>query len=263
VNESPLRLVEIVQQIAVDLPSAHVEALASRLDRIAEPGAAERHQILSLVAAPRFRDAVARLWDVWEQVPTIAGATLAMMLRSAVAVASSLRADQSIDIAWTGPTSVHVPVRMGSQVLIDLIDEAKTQLFVVSFAAYKVDRVTQALRGAADRGVDVRLILDTKAASKGNLRRDAAEAFTELHGVASFWVWPLEKRPELGASMHAKAVIVDRRTALVTSANLTGAAMERNMELGLVIQGGSVPQRLADHFLALTAAGALLRIQPF
>jgi phosphatidylserine/phosphatidylglycerophosphate/cardiolipin synthase-like enzyme len=173
-----------------------------------------------------------------------------------------MRAAQSIDIAWTGPSSAHVPVRLSSQVLLDLIGEARSQLIVVSFAAYKVAPVTNALRSAANRGVDVRLILETAEDSDGHLSKDAADAFRELNDLVSFWVWPKKRRPEGGASMHVKAVVVDGRVALVTSANLTGHALERNMELGLVVRGGAAPKRLADHFQALTASGNLTRVQP-
>jgi phosphatidylserine/phosphatidylglycerophosphate/cardiolipin synthase-like enzyme len=62
--------------------------------------------------------------------------------------------------------------------------------------------------------------------------------------------------------MHAKAAIADRSAALVTSANLTGHALDLNMELGLLVRGGSVPARLADHFNALFASGELVEIQP-
>jgi phosphatidylserine/phosphatidylglycerophosphate/cardiolipin synthase-like enzyme len=61
--------------------------------------------------------------------------------------------------------------------------------------------------------------------------------------------------------MHVKAAIADGHVALVTSANLTGAALEHNMELGLVVTGGSVPRRLAEHFRTLMADGVLQRIQ--
>ncbi len=50
--------------------------------------------------------------------------------------------------------------------------------------------------------------------------------------------------------MHAKVLIVDRRTALVGSANLTGPALERNLECGLLVSGGPVPTLLADHLFA-------------
>ena len=57
--------------------------------------------------------------------------------------------------------------------------------------------------------------------------------------------------------MHAKAAIADEQVAFVTSANLTGSAIEANMELGLLVRGGAVPRRLARHFRALMGAGHL------
>jgi len=261
-NDARSALVEQIQQLAIDLPSGHVHTLAGRLDSVRQPTVADRHQAIGLVAAPRFRNAVTMLWSAWEEVPQIDGATVAMMLRSATAVASTLRASQSIDIAWTGPSSAHVPVRMTAQVLVELIAEARTQIFVISYAAYKVAAVSNALRDAAQRGVDVRLILETEEDSGGRLAVDAADAFAELHQTVTFWVWPGAQRPQQGAAMHAKAVVVDGRVALVTSANLTGAALQKNMELGLVIRGGAAPQRLAEHFIALMASGSLSRVPP-
>jgi cardiolipin synthase len=258
----PASLIDEIQAAVIELPAGHVQLLAGHVEGLHRPTVAARHQASGLVPAPRFKQVVVRVWAAWEAEPGIDGKTLALMLRSAVAVASSMRVAQSIDIAWTGPSSAHVPVRLSSQVLLDLIGEARSQLIVVSFAAYKVAAVTNALRAAATRGVDVRLILETAEDSDGHLFKDAADAFKDLHDLVSFWVWPRDRRPEGGASMHVKAVVVDGRVALVTSANLTGHALERNMELGLVVRGGAAPKRLADHFQALTAAGNLTRVQP-
>ena len=52
--------------------------------------------------------------------------------------------------------------------------------------------------------------------------------------------------------MHVKAVVADSRVAFLTSANLTEAAFELNMELGVLIRGGQVPvaiDRLVDSLL--------------
>jgi cardiolipin synthase A/B len=56
--------------------------------------------------------------------------------------------------------------------------------------------------------------------------------------------------------MHVKCFIADRKTALVTSANLTDRALEMNMELGLVVRG-MLPKRLAAHFNQLALRGEL------
>ena len=39
--------------------------------------------------------------------------------------------------------------------------------------------------------------------------------------------------------------------AYITSANLTAAAMERNMELGVLVKGGNLPIELHQHLEAL------------
>ena len=53
------------------------------------------------------------------------------------------------------------------------------------------------------------------------------------------------------ASVHAKCAVADGNIAFVTSANLSEAAMERNMELGVLLRGGQVPGLLDRHLAAL------------
>jgi phosphatidylserine/phosphatidylglycerophosphate/cardiolipin synthase-like enzyme len=55
--------------------------------------------------------------------------------------------------------------------------------------------------------------------------------------------------------MHVKAALAGHHTALVTSANLTGAALLRNMELGLLIKRGPVSAALATHIDVITSRG--------
>jgi len=134
---------------------------------------------------------------------------------------------------------------------------------VVSFAAYKVPDLAAALAAAAAKGVDVRMVLETADGSGGRLRFDAAAAFKGLTGLVRFYEWPAELRSAPGGppgSMHAKGAFADEEIALVTSANLTGSAIESNMELGLLVRGGPVPRRLARHFRALMADGILAEV---
>lgn len=70
--------------------------------------------------------------------------------------------------------------------------------------------------------------------------------------------WPSERRPrdEQGHAglVHVKAAVADSRIAFLSSANLTEAALERNMELGILLRGGHLPaaiDRLIDALLEL------------
>jgi cardiolipin synthase A/B len=62
------------------------------------------------------------------------------------------------------------------------------------------------------------------------------------------------------AVLHAKCIVIDSASALVTSANPTPAAYTKNIELGIVIRGGTIPGQIASHFSSLIETGALRRL---
>jgi phosphatidylserine/phosphatidylglycerophosphate/cardiolipin synthase-like enzyme len=195
----------------------------------------------------------------------VPGPAIALALRASASAVERERADESIEVVWTGPKTSAVPVRLTREVLIDVIRAARQSLFIVSFAAYKIDVVLAELSAAAGRGVVIRLILETGETAGGTLTFDAAKAFQTLGDRVAFYIWPLEKRPPMEkgrASLHAKAAIADDHTALVTSANLTGHGITENMELGLLVCGGLIPRRLSEHFRELIANGMLVEVCP-
>jgi cardiolipin synthase A/B len=61
-------------------------------------------------------------------------------------------------------------------------------------------------------------------------------------------------------SVHAKCAVADGAVAFITSANLSTAAMERNMELGVLIRGGTIPDNLDRHLDALVTTGIVERV---
>jgi cardiolipin synthase len=217
--------------------------------------------VVGAVPTTLFRVHALRVYEAWASTdPPLPGAAVALACRAAAEAVRTVRDDQAVSVVWTGPSSPLVPVRSTVAVLCELIDAACDELLVVSFAAYRVEAVVAALGRAADRGVAVRLVLESAEESGGLLSRDAAAAFEALAGRVGLYVWPAEKRAAHGeghAAMHAKCAVADRRLALVTSANLTGAGMAGNMELGLLVRGGDAPARIAAHFAALVADGVL------
>ena len=146
---------------------------------------------------------------------------------------------------WTGPDSTAGHGRLTLAVVADLIDEAERELVLASYATVPGDNVRQALHAAVERGVALTLLLERP---QDNPKfRGHSDPFPGLS--ARRLAWQAAARP-LDAAMHAKVLVVDRRTALVGSANLTGHALERNLECGLLVRGGPVPTLLADHLLA-------------
>jgi phosphatidylserine/phosphatidylglycerophosphate/cardiolipin synthase-like enzyme len=55
------------------------------------------------------------------------------------------------------------------------------------------------------------------------------------------------ERPRQTARQHAKPAVADAEVLFVGSANLTEAAARRNIESGVLVHGGAVPRRAAEH----------------
>ncbi|QFP75028.1 DISARM system phospholipase D-like protein DrmC [Deinococcus sp. AJ005] len=234
-----LRLWRAVAAVVREMPAGHVERLAGR----AEGGA--------VCATPQGASAAEReLYVAWS-VSDVSPAELASALRAAAVTAEDLRERESIDLVWTGPVTEEVPIRRTEIVLVQLIDGARATLQIVSFVAYEVQSVAAALRRAVGRGVDVVIVLEAPVALGGSLDSDCVTAMRSAVPGAAVYVWNGAGTSGPRGKIHAKCAVADSRTAFVTSANLTGAAMWRNMELGVLVSGGRQPLRLARHLRAL------------
>ena len=204
-----------------------------------------------------------RLWkflvDLRRIDGTIAPSNVALGLECALTTAQCEAAKQHVDVVWTGPLVTPVSLRRSAAVLLELIQSAQHEIVIMSYASFVIPDALRALREAHSRGVQMHFILESEDDSAGRLSRDGADAFKPLGGAVgvNFYTWPRIKRPP-GALLHAKAVIVDGHSALVTSANMTDNAISANIEIGFLIKGGDAPARIYQHIKGLIAAGEFI-----
>ena len=118
------------------------------------------------------------------------------------------------------------------------------------------------LEQSLERGIVLRIVLgDRESHSAQEIDRQRQQLGRVVAARASLLHWPSERRPrdEQGHAglMHVKAAVADSRVAFLTSANLTEAALERNMELGVLIRGGTLPASIDRLIDALLESGEL------
>jgi len=135
----------------------------------------------------------------------------------------------------------------------------------VTFAAYKVPEIAESLAGAVRRGIRVVLVLESDSISGGKVDFDPLpHLLCNLATGAELYVWPLEQRHRDArgrhGSLHAKFAVADRRRLFVSSANLTEYAFNLNIELGVMLAGGSGPPEAARHVDELIRLGTLRRV---
>lgn len=200
-------------------------------------------------------------------------AQAAMLLRAALVERRRAEAETPrIDAVFTGPDPTGTGRDTGLLVN-DLFTEAREEVLVSGFALYQGDVVLRTLAQRYDREPDLRVTLCLDVSRRaGDTTRDSdlllrfARAFRQDHWLGQrlppihFDPRGLDPDHRSRAVLHAKCIVIDRRKALVTSANLTLAAQRKNIELGVVIDGGNVPGLIASHFDALVATGHLHRL---
>jgi cardiolipin synthase A/B len=216
---------------------------------------------LSGDAAQGFRD----LQAAWANDSSKSSARdIALMLRGALHAVSRERELSRAELVWSGPSILSSPVRSTQPALLELLNSAKTSVYLVTFAAYKVPAVMAAIDAAVARGVRVVMVVENEEASAGKVSFDPLPYLHSRSNISvDVYVWPLAKRgrDEKGrhGTLHAKFAVADRNRLLVSSANLTEYAFELNIELGVLITGGQVPLQAAAHIESLIRMGVLQR----
>lgn len=241
-------LAEAIAELACGLGDSHIRALATAYRSAGTYTAGHAAKTRQAIPAPHHDD-VDRLNSAWEASPNLDGTAIAVALEAVQAANRSSDAPV-VQVVVTGPDSPAAPVRLTSEVVRQLIDEATSRVTLVSFAAYQMPSIIAALDAAVARGVSVSLILESPENLVGG---GGAEAYTRYR----IYHWPIDRREPPGAKLHAKAVIVDNRDVLLTSANMTQAAYDKNIELGVLCQGGGVARQVQHHFDALIARDVL------
>lgn len=261
-------LLDAITALAAQLPPATIAPLA---EVIAAAPPAAWGEILrataAVFAAPRYREAVATLMMAWQQAaPQAQPQSVALALRAAAQALHRQRREQSLELVWTGPASGQ-PLRRTAQVLHDLIATARSELLIVSFAVYEIPEIRVALLRAAERGVQISLVIESPRESSGHLAYDNLRAFgARVRSQATVYHWPAQQRPTddegRPGALHAKCAVADNERLLISSANLTHYALNLNMELGVLITGGVLPPQVTNHMHGLVQQGVLVAVQP-
>lgn len=173
--------------------------------------------------------------------------------------------ENQVELLWTGPAPAgQVPARRIEQALYDLIHYAQQRIYLITFAASRIDRLANHLAKAADRGVLVKMVLEFEESSEGQLTYDAIKAFPKsVVDKLEIYNWPIDKRERnktgRPGKLHAKVALIDN-AALISSANLTDDAFNRNFEVGSRIQGGKLPEVLKEYIDGLIRERVLERV---
>ncbi len=191
----------------------------------------------------------------------------AAWIRSAEALAARVPRP---DLVWSGPSVPGVNARNTRAVYEELLGSATHSIWASTFAFFDGPRAFEVLANRMDERPDLRvtLLLNVMRPKKDTSAADhLVRRFTDR-----FWKtdWPGTSRPRVyfdprsldpegpTGVLHAKAVVTDDESVFVTSANLTEAALDRNIEVGLLLRRDrALALSIVSHFNKLIEQGLL------
>jgi phosphatidylserine/phosphatidylglycerophosphate/cardiolipin synthase-like enzyme len=167
------------------------------------------------------------------------------------------------DLVWTGPEVPGLHARDTRRVYEELLGSAERSVWASTYAFFDGPKAFEVLARRMDERPALRVILllniqrkkgDTTASEQ--LVRRFADRFwkTDWPGSSHPGVFYDPRALELegpGGVLHAKAVVADDEAVFVTSANLTEAALDRNIEVGLLVRDRALAASVSSHFRAL------------
>ena len=173
------------------------------------------------------------------------------------------------DLVWSGPQVPGLHARDTRRVFEELLGSVERSIWASTYAFFDGPKAFQMLAQRMEERVGLRVTLLLNIQRK---RGDTTAADQLVRKFADrFWTsdWPGSVRPDVfydpralepegpAGVLHAKAVVVDDEVVLVTSANLTEAALDRNIELGLLSRDHALAVSVSTHFRTLIEHGLL------
>ena len=243
----------------IDLPGHIRKRLAAAFDAgILTPP----YSIASLLSNAGVQDGAESIAEALTELAKlgIAGRGAAAWIRTIEEVNSRVPRP---DLVWTGPPVPGLHARDTRRVYEELLESAEQSVWASTYAFFDGPKAFEVLarRMDATPSLQVTLMLNIQR-KKGDTTaaEQLVRKFTER-----FWAtdWPGSSRPSIyydprslkqggpTSVLHAKAVVVDDQAVFVTSANLTEAALDRNIEAGLLVHDHALALSVSSHFRIL------------
>lgn len=243
----------LIQQLVADSTIELVERIATVLDKSADWEAIGH---LPYIPAPRLNTLLNTILQEGCQSGR-SPSEIAFALRIACSVEIHHRTSTAkTELVASGPSFPPFEMRRTDEAIIQVIQGARQRLTLISFALYRIARVTSVLEDAARRGVEIRLFVELDTLRSTSIIALYGHMLAERMAVyirSSAYQMSVEEG-KLGV-LHAKATIADGQVLFISSANLTEYGMSLNIELGILLRGGEEPRRVEQLFDTYQARG--------
>ena len=138
-----------------------------------------------------------------------------------------------IEILATGPELIQRGIRGIEPVVEEIINDAENEIQMVAYIfTSRAIHLLNLMERAAERGIKIDMIINHLESQDEAVRSKLSFLSSRFPHVKIFNFVDPE-----GRQLHAKIIVVDRKSAVIGSANFSWGGMYANYEIGLLLQG--------------------------
>ncbi|MDY0003267.1 MAG: DISARM system phospholipase D-like protein DrmC [Polyangia bacterium] len=178
--------------------------------------------------------------------------------------------ERTVELVWTGPETRVSTSRDTAVVVRQLFTSARRSVLVAGYAFDHGEEIFRPLHTAMqERNVRVDMFLDLRERAPVGVTSESFAARKMEEFLEENWPFgdplprlfyaPATITPDSMASVHAKCVVVDEASTLITSANFTDRGQSRNIEIGVLIHDKQLALQLIGQWKGVLAAGQFVQ----
>ena len=222
--------------------------------------------LADLVPTPLSRKVAQELQHLLEQGMQPGHMAYTLHLLAAERATSQQLRDR-VELVWTGKKLMGSAIRDTSVVVSELLSAAKQSVLISTYAVDRNEKARAIFTVLAER---METLPDLQVCLFINIKRPFTNKTPDSELLRAFAedfrkeIWPGSRLPtvlyyppalEIGGlertCLHAKCIVVDDEQVLITSANFTEAAHERNIETGVLFTDPAIAQAVRQQFETL------------
>lgn len=146
--------------------------------------------------------------------------------------------------------------RVGENVYIDILNQAKEYVYIMTPYLIPSENVLNALRFASKRGVDVRIIIPGIPDKK--IPYAVARSYYKVLISSGVKIYEFEP-----GFLHSKSIVSDDLTCVVGSINLDYRSFHLNYENGILVYGNELANEMLEDFIETEKISKFVTLQNY
>ncbi|MGH7900681.1 MAG: phospholipase D-like domain-containing protein [Thermodesulfobacteriota bacterium] len=140
---------------------------------------------------------------------------------------------KDIQILATGPAFIKEGIRGTEPVIEDLLRQAQNEIQIMAYLfSPNAKKILKLIEKALARGIKTTIIVNKLELHDERIKKHLSRLKDEFSHLKI-----IDFKDKKGGQLHAKVLVVDRKKAVLGSANFSWGGMTKNYEIGVLVEG--------------------------